>query len=95
MERLKVTTLKDVAKAAGLSPTAVSRYLNQDISLPPDSAGRIEEAIRELNYLPNRLARNLSLGSSRLIGLVIPEISKIFRSSVSTICRLRPCCRRL
>jgi len=84
MQRPKVTTLKDVAKAAKLSPTAVSRYLNRDILLPPAAAARIEEAIRELDYQPNRLARNLSVGSSRLIGLVIPEISNPFFADLAS-----------
>jgi len=52
--------------------------------LPPESAARIEEAIRELDYQPNRLARNLSVGSSRLIGLVIPEISNPFFASIAS-----------
>src|SRR5260370_42391047 len=84
MQRPKVNTLKDLAKAAKLSPTAVSRYLNRDMLLPPESAARIEEAIRELDYQPNRLARNLSSGSSRLIGLVIPEISNPFFATLAT-----------
>src|SRR5260370_18823812 len=84
MQRPKVNTLKDLAKAAKLSPTAVSRYLNRDMLLPPESAARIEEAIRELDYQPNRLARNLSVGSSRLIGLVIPEISNPFFADLAS-----------
>lgn len=84
MNRRKAVTIKDVAKAAGLSPAAVSRYLNQDIVLPVESASRIEEAVRTLDYQPNRLARNLSLGSSRMIGLVIPEISNPFFADLAS-----------
>lgn len=84
MIRRKTVTIKDVAKAAGLSPAAVSRYLNQDIVLPAESASRIEEAVRTLDYQPNRLARNLSLGSSRMIGLVIPEISNPFFADLAS-----------
>lgn len=84
MQRPKVITLKGVAKAAKLSPTAVSRYLDRDMFLPPESAARIEEAIRQLDYQPNRLARNLSVGSSRLIGLFIPEISNPFFADLAS-----------
>jgi LacI family transcriptional regulator len=74
----KAATIRDVAKAAGLSVTAVSRYLNRDIVLPETSSSRILRAVRELNYQPNRLARNLSRGESRMIGLVIPDIVNPF-----------------
>jgi LacI family transcriptional regulator len=78
MHRQRVTTIRDVAEAAKLSPAAVSRYLNGDIVLPKASASRIDRAVRELNYQPNRLARNLSLGQSKMIGLIIPDISNPF-----------------
>jgi LacI family transcriptional regulator, galactose operon repressor len=84
LKRRKTTTIRDVARAAHLSPTAVSRYLNRTMILPAQSATRIEEAIRKLDYQPNGLARNLSLGSSRTIGLVIPEISNPFFASLAT-----------
>jgi LacI family transcriptional regulator len=52
--------------------------------LPAQSATRIDEAIRKLDYQPNGLARNLSLGSSRTIGLVIPEISNPFFAGLAS-----------
>ena len=83
MRRPKTATIRDVAQAAELSPTSVSRYLNGGIVLPKASASRIERAVRELNYQPNRLARNLSLGHSKMIGLVIPDISNPFFATVA------------
>jgi len=83
MLRQRVTTIRDVAKAAKLSPTAVSRYLNGDIVLPKASASRIDRAVRELSYQPNRLARNLSLGQSKMIGLIIPDISNPFFATLA------------
>lgn len=84
MKRRQAITIRDVAKAARLSATAVSRYLNRTMVLPTASATRIEEAIRKLDYQPNGLARNLSRGSSRMIGLVIPEISNPFFASLAS-----------
>jgi LacI family transcriptional regulator, galactose operon repressor len=78
MRRRQTTTIRDVARAAQLSPAAVSRYLNGDIVLPEKSASRIERAVRDLRYQPNLLARNLSLGQSKMVGLVIPDISNPF-----------------
>jgi LacI family transcriptional regulator len=83
VDRRKVT-IKEVAQAAGLSPTTVSRYLNRDIVLPTASAARIDEAVRLLDYRPNRLARNLSLGKSHIIGLIIPEISNPFFANLAS-----------
>jgi LacI family transcriptional regulator len=84
IKRRQTITIRDVAKAARLSPAAVSRYLNRTMVLPTASASRIEEAILKLDYQPNGLARNLSRGSSRMIGLVIPEISNPFFASLAS-----------
>jgi LacI family transcriptional regulator len=83
MQRPRTNTIRDVAKAAELSATSVSRYLNGDIVLPRASASRIERAVRELNYQPNRLARNLSLGQSKMVGLIIPDISNPFFATLA------------
>jgi LacI family transcriptional regulator len=73
-----VTSLKDVAGAAGVSVTTVSRLLNGSLDLPFETKKRIEDAIRELNYQPNPHARRLSRGRSDTIGLVVPDIANPF-----------------
>ncbi|MDJ0390721.1 LacI family DNA-binding transcriptional regulator [Roseomonas sp. E05] len=70
--------VKDVAALAEVSVTTVSRYLNAGLVLPPATAARIDAAVRQLAYQPNRLARSLSLGRSDTIGLVVPEIANPF-----------------
>ncbi len=52
-----MATLSDVAAEAGVSPTAVSRYLNNRIELPQATRDRIDAAIAKLDYRPNVLAR--------------------------------------
>ena len=74
----KATSLKDVAKAANVSVTTVSRLLNGSLELPDATRMRIEKAIRELGYVPNPHARRLSRGRSDTIGLVIPDIANPF-----------------
>ena len=74
----KPPSLQDVAKAAGLSPATVSRFLNGSLNLPPDTAERINTAIAALNYRPNPHARSLSRGRSDTIGLVVPDVSNPF-----------------
>jgi LacI family transcriptional regulator len=73
-----MSTIQDVAAAAKVSTTTVSRYLNKRIDLPSETAGRIDAAIRQLDYRPNILAKRLSLGKSEAIGLVTPEIANPF-----------------
>jgi LacI family transcriptional regulator len=71
-------TLSDVAKAANVSPTTVSRHLNGSISLPEETVRRIDAAISALRYRPNPHARSLGRGRSDMIGLVIPDIANPF-----------------
>ncbi|MBB4275520.1 LacI family transcriptional regulator [Rhizobium mongolense] len=78
MANERVTSLKDVAGAAGVSVTTVSRLLNGSLELPHETKKRIEDAIRDLNYQPNPHARRLSRGRSDTIGLVVPDIANPF-----------------
>lgn len=71
-------SLKDVAQRAGVSVATVSRMLNGSLELPDQTRGRIEDAIRALNYKPNPHARRLSRGRSDTIGLVVPDIANPF-----------------
>ena len=75
---MRSATLDDVAKAANLSPTTVSRHLNGSIHLPEDTVRRIDAAIAALRYRPNPHARSLGRGRSDTIGLVIPDIANPF-----------------
>jgi LacI family transcriptional regulator len=79
----KPPSLGDVAKAARLSPAAVSRYLNGSLTLPHATSRRIDDAIAALNYRPNPHARSLSRGRSDTIGLVVPEIANPFFSKLA------------
>ncbi|MFN7054950.1 LacI family DNA-binding transcriptional regulator [Hyphomonas sp.] len=63
-------TIKEVAELAGVSQMTVSRVLNRRESVRDSTRTRVEEAIRELNYRPNLLARGLAGGKSLFIGLI-------------------------
>ena len=73
-----MATLSDVATEAGVSTTAVSRYLNHRIELPQVTRDRIDAAIAKLSYRPNLLAKRLSTGKTEAISLVTPEIANPF-----------------
>lgn len=73
-----VAKLTDVAQLAGVSPTTVSRVINKKGYLSEKTVRKVEEAMRELGYKPNNLARSLQGKSAKLIGLIFPNISHIF-----------------
>jgi LacI family transcriptional regulator len=73
-----VATIKDVAKKAGVSVATVSRAINGKGYVHEDTRKQIDEAIRELNYKPNEVARSLYNKKSRLIGLILPDIRNPF-----------------
>jgi len=66
------TTIRDVARLAGVSVATVSRVLNESPSVSAATRQRVLEAIRTLNYAPNTIARRLSLGRTHTIAVVVP-----------------------
>ncbi|MBP2624005.1 LacI family DNA-binding transcriptional regulator [Streptococcus oricebi] len=73
-----VAKLTDVAKLAGVSPTTVSRVINKKGYLSKKTIKKVSEAMRELGYKPNNLARSLQGKSAHLVGLIFPNISNVF-----------------
>lgn len=74
-------TIKDVAKAANTSKSTVSRYLNgQPVKKKTEEA--LKRAIEELNYHPNMNARRLVLNKTKVIGIVVDDISNNFYSEI-------------
>lgn len=68
-------TLKDVAKAAGVSETTVSLVLNKkNHRISDETVLRVEKTAKELNYTPNRIARSLATKTSAVIALIFPDI---------------------
>ncbi|TWT14274.1 LacI family DNA-binding transcriptional regulator [Streptococcus sp. sy010] len=77
-----VAKLTDVAELAGVSPTTVSRVINNKGYLSEKTINRVKEAMKTLGYKPNNLARSLQGKSAKLIGLIFPNISNIFYSEL-------------
>ncbi|MUV36762.1 Sucrose operon repressor [Lentibacillus sp. JNUCC-1] len=73
-----MTTIKEVAKEAGVSVGTVSRALNNSGYVSAISRERIDKAIAKLNYQPNMIARTLFHKKSNVIGLVVPDITNPF-----------------
>lgn len=68
-------TIKDVAKKANVSISTVSRVINDSKPVSDDIKVRVVKVIEELGYKPNPVARSLVTKKSRLIGVIIPDIS--------------------
>ncbi|MCS3419487.1 LacI family kdg operon repressor [Pseudomonas sp. BIGb0450] len=90
-QRSRVTML-DVAERAGVSKASVSRFIGEDRALLSDAiALRIEQAIDELGYRPNQMARGLKRGRTRLIGMLVADIRNPYSIAVmhgvETACR--------
>jgi DNA-binding LacI/PurR family transcriptional regulator len=71
-------SIRDVALRAGVSIATVSRAVNRLPSVDPELAERVWRAIEEVGYLPNTQARALVSGRSRMLGLIVSEITNPF-----------------
>jgi DNA-binding LacI/PurR family transcriptional regulator len=78
---LKNSTLIEVAKMARVSPSTVSRALNNG-SISEKNRNRIDDAIKKLNYRPNAIARSLRGAKSHTVGFVVPDISNPFFTEI-------------
>ncbi len=76
-------TIKDIARAAGVSPATVSRALNDSPLLRQETKARIRRLAAELGYEKNELARGLVKGVSGAIGLIIPDITNPFFADIA------------
>lgn len=72
------TTIQDVAARAGVSAMTVSRVINKHARVAGETRRRVEQAIAELGYVPNALARGLLNGRTRTIALIVSDISNPF-----------------
>jgi len=70
--------IKEVAKRAKVSTATVSRTINNSAKVKPATAARVRKAIEELNFYPNTHARTLVSGRSRMLGLIISDITNPF-----------------
>lgn len=78
-----MTSIKDVADAAGVSTATVSRVLSDKPHVRPEIRERVLAAVNTLNYRPNRVARSLRVQKSNIIGLIVSDIQNPFFTSVS------------
>lgn len=78
-----VVTLRDVARAAGVSPATASRALSAPDLVTPARREQVQRAARELGYRPNRAARELITGRTGNLCLVVPDLENPFFAAVA------------
>lgn len=69
-----MSSIRDVARLAGVSPATVSRVMNGTARVEDNKKDRVLKAINDLGFVPNEVARSLFRKSARLIGLIIPNL---------------------
>lgn len=77
-ERARGVTISQVASAAGVARSSVSRAFTRPEMLSPETVERIMKAAETLGYVPNHTARALSTGRHGNVGLIVPDISNPF-----------------
>ena len=76
-------TIQDVAARASVSAMTVSRVLNQPARVAPATRQRVEQAIRELGFVPNALARQLLRGRTHTLALLVSDIGNPFFTQIA------------
>jgi LacI family transcriptional regulator len=80
--RVTTITIKDVAKHAEVSIATVSRVINKNYYVSPETSEKVLQAINKLNYYPNSVARSLKSNSTLTIGFLVSDISNGYFISV-------------
>jgi LacI family transcriptional regulator, galactose operon repressor len=78
-----MSTMRQVAERAGVSAKTVSRVMNHDRYVSTEVRQRVEQAIAELKYVPNVLARSFRSGRDAAIGVAIPDLSDPFFATLT------------
>lgn len=80
---MKNVTIKDVAKAAGVSYSTVSRALSGSPEISADTRERILQVCKEMNYTANTVARAMVMKSTKLLGLILTGVNNPFMSELA------------
>ncbi len=78
-----MTTIRDVARHAGVAPVTVSRVMNDAPNVNVATRRRVEQAILDLGYVPNVAARSLRSRRTRSLAFVVPDITNAFWTTVA------------
>ena len=75
---MRMVTIRDVARRAGVSAMTVSRVINGSPRVGDETRRQVQAAVSELGYVPNAFARGLVRRATRTIGVIVPDIANPF-----------------
>ncbi|NBJ92399.1 LacI family DNA-binding transcriptional regulator [Parablautia muri] len=81
-------TIIDIARKAGVSTATVSRVLNGTGKVRENTRRKVEAAVRELDYQPNIVAKNLSTARSNVIGVLVSDVRNPFYANIFVECEM-------
>lgn len=84
-----MATIKDVAERAGVSIATVSYIINNTKPVTPATRKKVLAAINDLNYVPNKTARNFKSGKMHTIAFIVPDISNIYFAKIIEVLEAR------
>jgi len=76
-------TIREVAEHAGVSVATVSYVVNGSRPVAPETAARVQQAIKELHYRPNSIARSLRRKATQVVGLMVSDFTNPFFSTLA------------
>lgn len=73
---MKKVTMKDIAEKAGVTKATVSMVLNKkNVKISEETKRKIFKIAKEMNYIPNAIARSLTTNKTQTIGIILPDIT--------------------
>ena len=80
-----MVTIKDIARAANVDPSTVSRTLSDSPRVKPETKARIIELCDQMGYTPNAIARALVKRGTKIIGMLVPDISNSYYNELMVL----------
>ncbi len=80
---MKRMTMKDVADLAGVSKTTVSHVINETRFVEVSTRNKVLQAMKDLGYHPNTVARSLRSGETKTIGMIVPDSTNLFFADIA------------
>lgn len=77
-----MTTIRDIAKLAGVSVATVSRIINNSDKVKKETRNKVEQVIKVTHYHPNQVARTLYQKKSKMIGIIVPDLNNGFYAQI-------------
>lgn len=88
-----MTTMADVARRAGVTKSTVSHVINRTRTVSPETVAAVEQAMAELAYVPNTLARSLARATTNTVGVAISSLANIYFNDI--VVAVENACARL